>query len=291
MVLTEKFSARTFWDDIRRYGCTESLYTGSILPMLLNAEAKPDDADNPLRVMLGVAATKEVFEAFEKRFGVMLLETYGSSEITIPIMNSLKGRKSGSCGNLHPEFVAKIVDDDGMEVGPDIPGELLIRPLKPYTMLLQYYNMPEKTVEAWRDLWFHTGDCLRLDEDGFFYFVDRKKDALRRRGENISSFELERAIDSHPAVLESAVVAAKSELGEDEVLACVRLKPGESLAPLDLTMYCEERMAYFMVPRYIRFVDSFPKTPTLRVEKYKLRQEGVTPDTWDREKTGYKLRR
>jgi crotonobetaine/carnitine-CoA ligase len=158
-------------------------------------------------------------------------------------------------------------------------------------MLLEYYKMPDKTVEAWRDLWFHTGDYLYYDEEGYFYFVDRKKDALRRRGENISSYEVEKVINSHPAVLESAAVAAKSEVGEDEVMVCLTLKSNQRLTAEQLTAYCEEHMAYFMVPRYIRFMETLPKTPTERIEKYKLREDGVTPGTWDREKAGYKLKR
>ena len=151
--------------------------------------------------------------------------------------------------------------------------------------------MPEKTLEAFQDLWFHTGDYAYYDEEGYYYFVDRKKDALRRRGENISSYEVEKVINSHPAVLESAVVAAESDLGEDEVMACLTLKPGKTLTPLELMTHCEERMAYFMIPRYLRFMDSLPKTATGRIKKHMLREEGVTPEAWDREAAGYKLKR
>ncbi|MCL5957737.1 MAG: AMP-binding protein [Chloroflexi bacterium] len=291
MVLAERFSASQFWDNVKRYGCTEFNYIGSILPILYKTEPKPDDGDNPLRVVLGGGAPMHLFDAIEKRFGLTIIEGYGMSEIGLPLMNTPKVRRPATCGKPHPDYVVRLVDDNGVEVGPNTPGELLIRPSKPYCMLLEYYNMPDKTVEAWRDLWFHTGDYLCRDEDGYFHFVDRKKDALRRRGENISSFEVEKVINSHPAVLESAAVAVKSELGEDEVMVCMTLKPGESLTPLELIKYCEERMAYFMVPRYLRFVEALPKTPTQRVEKYRLRDEGVTPNTWDREAAGYKLKR
>ena len=151
--------------------------------------------------------------------------------------------------------------------------------------------MPEKTVEAWRDLWFHTGDYLYYDEEGYYYFVDRKKDALRRRGENISSYEVEKVINSHPAVLESAALAVKSDLGEDEVMVCLTLKPGEKLSSTELIAYCEERMAYFMIPRYVRIMEKMPKTSTEKIQKYQLREQGVTADTWDREKAGYTLKR
>jgi crotonobetaine/carnitine-CoA ligase len=291
MVLAERFSASKFWEDVRRYGCTEFNYIGGIVPILFKADPRPDDADNPLKKMFGAAAPKDIFEAFEKRFGVTLIEGYGMNEIGLPLMSTLRDRKPGSIGRPIPGYVVKVVDDDGVELPPNTAGEILTRPLKPYCMLLEYYKMPEKTLEAWRDLWFHTGDYAYHDEDGYFYFVDRKKDALRRRGENISSYEVEKVINSHPAVLESAAVAAKSDLGEDEVMVCLTLKPGRGLEPLDLIVYCEERMAYFMIPRYIRIMDQLPKTATERVKKAELREEGVTPETWDREAAGYKPKR
>jgi crotonobetaine/carnitine-CoA ligase len=151
--------------------------------------------------------------------------------------------------------------------------------------------MPAQTVEAWQDLWFHTGDYLRQDQDGYYHFVDRKKDAIRRRGENISSFEVEKGIRGHDAVLECAAVAVKSPMGEDEVMVCLTLKPGRELKPEELMDHCAERMAYFMVPRYLRIMDALPKTPTERVQKFELRKAGVTEDTWDREAAGYQLKR
>jgi crotonobetaine/carnitine-CoA ligase len=155
----------------------------------------------------------------------------------------------------------------------------------------EYYKMPEKTLESYRNLWFHTGDWARKDEEGNFFFMDRKKDALRRRGENISSFEVEKVINSNPKVMESAVYAVPSDLGEDEVKASVVLKPGETLAPEDLIAYCNDRMAYFAIPRYLEFIAELPKTATTKVEKYRLREAGITPTTWDREKAGVKVTR
>ncbi|UCF93554.1 MAG: AMP-binding protein [Desulfobacterales bacterium] len=291
MVLAERFSASRFWDDIKRYGCTEFNYIGGILPILLKADPKPDDADNPLRVMMGGGAPMDLFDTIEKRFGVTLIEGYGMSEIGLPLMNTLKARKPATCGKSRTDCLVRVVDDNGDERGAHQSGELLVRPLKPYCMLLEYYKMPEKTVEAFRDLWFHTDDYLYCDEEGYFHFVDRKKDALRRRGENISSYEVEKVINSHPAVLESAAVAAESDMGEDEVLVCLALKPGARLTPEELIDYCQERMAYFMIPRYVRIMAALPKTPTERVKKYELRKQGVTQDTWDREKAGVKLKR
>lgn len=290
-VLAERFSASRFWEEVKRYQCTEFNYIGGILPILYKADPKPDDADNPLKKMMGAAAPRELFEAFEKRFGVNLVEAYGMNEIGLPLMSKLRDGKPGSCGKPLPEYIVKVVDEDGIEVGANTVGEMIVRPIKPYCMQLEYYGMPEKTVESWRDLWFHTGDGASFDEDGYFFFVDRMKDALRRRGENISSYEVEKVINAHPDVLESAAIAIKADVGEDEVMVCLTLKPERKLTPLNLMEHCEKQMAYFMMPRYIRIMDQFPKTPTERIKKAQLREEGITPDTWDREAAGYKLKR
>jgi len=291
MVLGERFSASNFWDDVRRYGCTEASYLGAILPILYKAEPKPDERENPLRVMIGGGAPRDILEPFEKRFGVTLIEGYGLSEVGLPIMNTVRRRKLGSMGRPSRGFQVRLVDDNGLEVGPNVVGEFLVRNDHPYSLHLEYYNDAEKTVEAWRDLWFHTGDYGYYDDEGYYYFVDRKKDYLRRRGENISSYEVEKVVNSHPAVLESAAIGVESELGEDEVVICVTLKEGQTLNPEELIRYCEPLMAYFMIPRYVRIMQEMPKTPTHRIEKYKLREEGITSDTWDREKAGFKLER
>lgn len=283
MVLVPRFSASGFWDDVRRYGCTAFNYIGGIIPILLKAEEQPDDGCNPLRMMMGGGCPVNLFDAFQKRFDVKLIEGYGMSEIGLPLMNSFDNPRPGNCGRVHPDYEVKIVDNNGIEVGPETPGELLVRPKKPYSMFVEYYNMPEKTVEAWRDLWFHTGDYLKRDDEGYYYFIDRKKDSLRRHGENISSYEVEKIINSHPEILESAAVAVASDLAEDEVMVCLTCKAGKTITPEELVSYCEERMAYFMVPRYIRIMDKLPKTPTERIQKFRLRDTGVTVDTWDRE--------
>lgn len=185
----------------------------------------------------------------------------------------------------------RIVDEDDLVLEPDQVGEIVIRPQEPYTMMSGYYKMPEETLQAFRNLWFHTGDLGYLDKHGYLYFVGRKKEAIRRRGENISAFEVEKIINRHPNVLESAAIAVPSELSEDEVKVVVVLKEGEQLSPEELVEFCEQRMAYFMVPRFIEFRAALPKTPTQRVEKYKLQSEGNKPETWDREKAGYQLSR
>ncbi len=291
-VLSERFSASNFWDDIRRYGATQFNYLGAVMTILAKQEPREDDADNPVRIAFGAACPPDVMEHLERRFGFICLEGFGMSEIGLVIHQDINDRRIGNCGKVLDDlFEVKLVDDDDEEVPVGEIGEIVVRPKKPYIMMTEYYKMPDKTLESFRNLWFHTGDYAKKDEDGYFYFVDRKKDAIRRRGENISSFEVEKVINTHPKVLESAVFAVPSELGEDEVKANVVLKPGENLPPEDLIRYCNERMAYFAVPRYLEFVQELPKTPTNRIEKYRLREAGITENTWDREKAGVKITR
>jgi crotonobetaine/carnitine-CoA ligase len=267
MVLSERFSASTFWEDIRKYGATQFNYLGAVMTILSKQEPKENDADNPVRIAFGAACPPDVMQDLERRFGFICLEGFGMSEIGLAVHDAIGDRKRGSCGKvLHDLFDVKLFDDDDEEVAVGKVGEIVVRPKKPYLMMSGYYNMPEKTLETYRNLWFHTGDYAKKDEEGYFYFVDRKKDAIRRRGENISSFEVEKVINKHPRVLESAVFAVPSE-------------------------YCNQEMAYFAVPRFLEFVSELPKTPTNRIEKYRLREAGITAHTWDRQKAGVKIRR
>lgn len=291
MVLSEKFSASRFWDDIRAAQATQFNYLGAVIPILDKQPKKPDDIDNPVRIAFGAGCPQAVMDRFEKRFGLKCLEGFGMTEIGLVIHTTPYDRKPGSCGKVLPMYEVRLVDDEDNEVPVGEPGEIVFRPKEPFTMMLGYYNMPDKTLELYRNLWFHTGDLAKKDEDDYFYFVDRKKDALRRRGENISSFEVERAINTHPKVLESAAVAVKSELAEDEVKICVVLKPGETLTPEELIAYANDRMPYFAVPRYVEFMDALPRTPTERIQKYLLKEAGVTANTWDREKAGVEISR
>jgi crotonobetaine/carnitine-CoA ligase len=291
MVLSDKFSATRFWDEIRNYRATQFNYLGAVIPILEKQPEKPDDIDNPVKIALGAGCPQAVMDRFEKRFGLKCMEGFGMTEIGIPVHTNLGERRPGSCGKPLSIYEIKLVDDEDEEVPVGEPGEIVFRPLEPFTMMLEYYNMPDKTLETFRNLWFHTGDLAKRDEDEFLYFVDRKKDALRRRGENISSFEVERAINSHPSVLESAAVAVKSELAEDEVKICVVLRPGCTLSHEELISYANDRMPHFAVPRYVEFMESLPKTPTERVQKYLLKQAGITANTWDREKAGIRVTR
>jgi len=291
VAMYEHFSATTFWNEIRRSRATVFLALGAMGNILAKAPRRDDDADHEVRLAM-VVPPPEDLEGFESRFGLRVVyETFGMTEGVVTPPEIIEPRRPGCCGRPAAATEVRIVDDDDNALGPGDTGEIVIRPREPYTMMSGYYKMPDATLAAFRNLWFHTGDLGWMDEDGFLYFVGRKKEAIRRRGENISAFEVERIVNQHPAVLESAAIAAPSELGEDEVKIVVVLKEGERLSPEDLIRFCERRMAYFMVPRYVEYREALPKTPTQRVEKYKLRQEGHRPETWDRERAGYQLER
>ena len=290
-VLVERFSASKMLDDCRRWNCSEAKYIGSIIPILMKQEPSERDADNPLRLMVGAAAPVDLWHAFQQRYNTRLLEVYGMTECTVALVNPMDDRRPGACGRPITGYDVKVVDECDNEVEHGEIGEIVVRPQRMHLGTTGYYNKPEASLELFRNLWIHTGDLGRRDADGYFYYSDRKKQALRRRGENISSFEVEAVINAHPAVLESCVVGVPSELGEDEVKAVIVLKPGQQLDELELIRFCEPRMAYFAIPRYIAFRENLPKTPSERVEKYQLKNEGVTPDCWDREQAGVVLSR
>jgi crotonobetaine/carnitine-CoA ligase len=249
-------------------------------------DRRADDADNPLRCVFAAPTASSIVGPMRDRYGIeAFVEVFGLTETSAPIISPYgEERPAGAAGLAADDwFDVTLVDPEtDEEVGVGEIGELVIRPKVPFICSLGYYNMPEQTVEAWRNLWFHTGDALRRDEDGWFYFVDRFKDALRRRGENISSYELETSILAHPAVVECAVIAvpADTEAGEDEVMAYVITQ--EPTTAESIWELCDRRIPSFAVPRFLRFVDELPKTPSQRVQKAKLRALGVTPDTHDR---------
>lgn len=291
VALDDRFHASGFWDRMRHYGATQFNYIGGILPILLKQPASPGDRDHRVASALGAAAPKEEWRAFEARFGVTLMEAYGQTEDGVATANPPDAVRVGSIGKAVWGFDVAVFDDEDRPVPDERTGELVIRPQYPDIMMSGYHDMPAETLTAFRNLWFHTGDFGWRDSDGYFFFHDRKKDAMRRRGENISAFEVEQVVNSHPAVLESAAYAVPSDVGEDDVMVAVVLKPEHSAGHLDLVRYCETRLPYFAVPRYVDIRTEFPKTPTFRIEKYKLRQEGVTPSAWDADKAGYRVDR
>ncbi len=287
LAIGERLSASRFWDEIRKYNAVEFNSLGAMIPILMKQPVRKDDADNPVRVVLSAATPKDVWEAFEKRFNLKIVEWFGMVDSPGYLINT-EG-KVGAMGRPIGETEFAIFDDKDNELPPGKMGELAFR--VPGERPTSYYKMEKETEEAYRGGWFHTGDLAYKDEEGWYYFAGRKKEAMRRRGENISSWEVEQVINSHPKVLESAAVGVPFELGEEDVKAVVVLKEGEGLSPEELLDFCQERMAYFMVPRYVEFKDSIPKTGTHRPIYPPLKKEGVTPNTWDREKAGYKLKR
>lgn len=291
VVMHNRFSASKFWDICRREKITAFNFMGSMLTILMKQKESTQDADHLVRKAYGAPTPQEIYEDFQTRFHVQISEVYGSTELGTVAANPAANFRKGACGKIRPIFEVEIQDENGYPCPVGKSGEIVVRPKKPGIMFTDYYGNSEATVKSWQNLWFHTGDTGRFDKDGYLYFIDRKKDVVRRRGENISSYEIERVINDHPKVLEAAIIGVPSELSEEEVLAVVILKEGETVAPEELLEFCQTRMAHFAIPRYIRYVTELPRTPSQRVEKYKLRSEGITSDTWDRERAGYQVKR
>jgi crotonobetaine/carnitine-CoA ligase len=285
-VFREKFSATNVWDDVRRTGAVALCLVGPMTSLLWSAEPRPDDADTPVRsVILGPMIPD--MEAFERRFGVRVATCYGQTEIGVPVATGWDHGPWANCGRVREDYPwpeVRLVDEHDEPVATGEVGEMVVRTREPWALNGGYYKMPEQTVEAWRNGWFHTGDAFRRDEDGWFYFVDRMKDAIRRRGENISSFEVENHVLEHPGVVDCAAVGIRTRHGDEEVLAAVVAKDAASFDPAELLDFLVPRMPRFMLPRYVRVVDDLPRNETTsRVRKQRLRDEGVTPATWDRE--------
>ncbi len=291
LVMDKRFPVKTFWEVAREKELTAFNYMGALLMMLHKQPDRPDDADNPIRIAFGAPCPVEIWEPFERRFGVSLVEVYGMTEAPMITENRLDERVVGTAGRASMTYEVRIVDEDDQEVPPGTPGEIVARPKQSGALFSGYYRRDEDTVETWRNLWFHTGDRGLLDERGYLTFIDRMKDCIRRRGENISSWEVESTINAHDAVLECAAYGVASELSEADVMVAVVLQPGASLAPEALLDYCTGKMAHFAIPRYVRFMDALPRNHAERVQKTELRADGVTADTWDREAHGYKVAR
>ena len=291
LIMEQRFSVSRFWDQCREHGITAINYMGALLMMLFKQDPTPQDADNPVRIAFGAPCPVEIWEDFEQRFGMKLVEVYGMTEAPIACENRLDDRRIGAAGKESMSYQVRIFDDQDQEVPAGTPGEIVVRPKYPDIMFSGYHQRADATVEAWRNLWFHTGDRGRMDEDGFVYFIDRMKDNIRRRGENISSWEIESVINTHPDIEEAAAYGVASELTEQEVMVSAVLVAGSSLGPEELLDFCQGKMSHFAVPRYVRWMDALPKNHAQRVQKFRLRDDGVTEDTWDRESVGYVVRR
>ncbi len=288
IAMVERFSATRCWDQIRETGATLFHYLGGAMNILLKQPAKPDDAENPIRVAWGAAAPAESWREFENRFNLKIREGYGISEAQNFTHLNLTGH-IGSIGTPVEEFDAWISDEHGRRSPPGTVGEIVVKPKDPRVIMRGYFKDEQKTRDVLRNGCIFTGDLGFMDERGNFFYAGRKKDSLRRRGENISAWEVERIINAHPAVSESAIIGVPSNLGEQDILAFVKLADGMVVRPLDLIQWCEKQLAYYQIPRYIDFVDDFPRGPTQRIRKSDLLVN--VAGAWDLEASGYKVKR
>lgn len=287
----ERFHASTYWESAAAMGATHVSLLIAMINILYKQPERPSDRTHRVRTALTAGTTREVWPGFEQRFGLKIVELYGMTECgCTTLMNPPGAVRVGSVGTPLGFVEAEVVDDEDRPVPDGTRGELVVRPRAPFTMYLGYLNKPEQTVGAWRNLWFHTGDYVTRDADGYYYFVDRKKDVIRRRGENLAPYDVERVLNAHPAVLESVVVGVPSPLGEEDVKAFVRSRPGEAVDAEALFRFCADRLPFFMVPRFLEFVEEIPKTANQKAQRYLLRAQPAGPRQFDREAMGLKLR-
>jgi crotonobetaine/carnitine-CoA ligase len=284
LVTREKFSATSVWDDVRRTDCVTLALVGPLTSLLYSAPPRDDDADSPVRnVILGPMIPQ--MGEFERRFGVRVAVCYGQTEIGAPVASTWEHGPWENCGRRRdswPYPEVRVVDERDEPVSEGQVGELVVRSAEPWALNLGYYGMPDESIRAWRNGWFHTGDAFRVDESGYYYFVDRMNDAIRRRGENISSFEVENAVLAYPAIRDCAAVGVRTVHGDDEVLVAV-IPDGGSLDPQRLLVFLEGRLPAFMLPRYVAVVDDLPRNATTgRVRKADLRALGLEATSWDR---------
>ena len=289
-----RFSLSGFWSDIERSGATAASLLGVMIPLVAQQADSPEmlRCRGQLRLVAGAPFPPDMQEIYRERFGVERVGSncYGTTEACLLTMLPYGvAPKPGTYGVRCRDFEVRIVDDHDNEQPPGVPGEVIARPLRPHVMFEGFYRQPEASMKIFRNLWYHSGDMGVFDEDGYFQFVDRKKDYLRRGGENISMFELEQTFIQHPDVSEVAVHAVASKLMEDDVKLTVTLNEGARLTEQQLCEWCLDRVPYYAVPRYIEFRDELPKTSTGKVEKFLLREQGCTARTWDRESSGMKI--
>ncbi|WP_372013114.1 AMP-binding protein [Tistrella mobilis] len=290
IALVEGFDTRSFWPAVRQSGTSCVILLGVMAAFLLKDQGEGAARGSPLAHVIAIPLTEEAI-AFRRRFGVTLHTLFNMSEVSCPLIAEENPEVVASCGRPRDGVEVRLVDAHDRAVAPGEVGELVIRTDLPWQMNHGYSGNPEATAAAWRNGWFHTGDAFRVDDQGNWFFVDRFKDSIRRRGENVSSFEVEAEICAHPAVREAAVVAVPAADSEDEILVALSLAEGASLEPAALIDHLRPRMAHFMIPRYVRMLADLPKTPTNKVEKYLIRKAGVTADTWDREAAGIVVKR
>ncbi|PLW81889.1 AMP-binding protein [Kineobactrum sediminis] len=296
LAMDRAFSVKTFWERVDYYGATQSFTLGAMHMFLWNAPAREDDAQHSLRKLMAVPMPADVAGPFSDRFNVELMpQGLGQSEamqlvITLPGDSSLP---AGSCGKPSPALEARLVDDEGRDVADGEPGELWVRQTRPFVIFNGYFDDPQATAAAYEGEWYKTGDMLKRNSDGYYFFSDRKKDAVRLKGRNISTFEVEMVARRHPAVADCAAFGIPSEVlaSESELKLDIILKSGEKVNHRDMAQFINDNAPYFFVPRYIEIVDRLPYTPTNKVQKFKLREKGITDATWDANREGFKAQR
>ncbi|MFF2846080.1 AMP-binding protein [Streptomyces sp. NPDC058001] len=277
VALNGKFSLSRFPRWLAESGATVTNLLGSMLALLAKTEPLPSDAATPLRYIVAAPVPEDLHGSLEERYGVRVVEGYGLTETgTMACMNPPDDRRPGTFGLPLEHTELKIMDADGQELGAEQPGELWVRSRVPDAFMTAYFREPEKTAEALAGGWFHTGDVCRRRADGYYVFMDRLKDTIRRRGENISSFLVEKALLEHPDILEVAAIGVPSELSEEDVLVVVVPRPGSDLTTDDVFAFGDKALGDFMRPQYVELRGDLPRTETGRVSKYALRQESHT---------------
>jgi len=290
MAVYDGFSTQKFWKRVKESNATTtSGLIGSMAAFLANAPVKKENVDNPLK-MINCMLNDQAIEV-AKRYNFKLCSGFNMSELSVPLVTTAEGGVAGSMGTPRTGCQCRVVDDHDYECASGDVGELLVRMDQPWETCLGYLNRPDATANAWRNGWFHTGDLVRKDKDNNYFFVDRLKDVVRRRGENISSLEVESEVLCYSLIAEAAVVGIPSDLGDEDILVAVVAKSGEKIDEKVLIDYLIPLMPHYMVPRFIRVMDQLPKTPTNKLMKFAIRDEGVTADTWDAEAVGIRLKK
>lgn len=295
VALSPGFSARRFWDEVRDCGATVFNALGAMANIIWQLPESPHDREHRVHTAMVVPHSTDLARGFRERYGITTTSVFAMTEncaVTV-FTPTDPPEKAGSTGRVRADVEVEILGDDRQPLPVGEVGEICIRPGERGAIMLGYYDMPAATVAATTDLWFHTGDRGRLDAEGFLWFADRKKEAIRRRGENISAYEVENVVCRHPAVVEAAAVPVPSELGEDDVMVYVVPAAGAEVDPADLVRFCAEHMAYYMVPRYVDVLAELPKTPSEKIEKYKLMVSARErlAQLWDREAAGVTVSR
>jgi crotonobetaine/carnitine-CoA ligase len=271
-IIKRRFSVHEFWDDVRAHGATTTFLLGAMAQFLHAQSAADHDRDNTLDRVLMVPLVADL-EGFRERFGVRVTTCYGSTDVNVPLRADFDVTDTTVAGTPFPGYEVRLVDHDDNEVADDEVGELCVRPPEPWMTLVEYVGNPEATAHALRNMWLHSGDMFRRDADGNYHFVDRLKDAIRRRGENISSFEVECEVNAHPAVAESAAIGVPSRNTEDDLGVVVVPRQGMRVDEAELREFIATRAPKFMVPDVVWVLDEMPKTPTGKIQKHILRAQ------------------